>query len=832
MKPNITAIAASILIASASTPASAETVGTIKSPDGKLTLTIDTENGTVGYTLSKGAQILIERSAVGIATSEGDFTSGVTIDGMETAKINNTFTLPAASCNRIDDICNQATITLVNGDDVAKTVFRLYNDGMAFRYEIPGTGNITVSDESSECRIAGQGRIFNLPLCQGVNASFAEADTELMECMKTARLPLVSQSGDTHILVAETAPNGNYCGSRLEVAGGAYHFTPLETVSATMPLKTPWRMILAGTQQQLAQTSMPLCLADPTTLTDTGWIRPGLAAWSFGGEDHTPQGFNMETIKKYIDWAASQHWQYFTLDKNWSRNGISLKEVTSYANSKNIGVFIWVSRHSLPTNETDLNKQLQDWKNAGVKGLKVEFWEHDTQESARLRQLFLQLTARKHMHVVLANSGNTAGLERTWPHLLATDNTLTNSAYAFNPDCVTAAHNINTAIFRAPLGLTDYCPVDFADHNGKLHQATTHAHQLALAVVMHGGLTNIGDAPANLRYSMAKEILKTIPATWSDTRCLAAEAEEFISLLRTDGSNRWLAALTSEKRTAEIPLDFLNDGERVNAYIYRDGSCPTDLAFSYRERLTRADKLSIEMADNGGFLVKLSASENEVKPYCIKYEAEATANTIPFGVSVLDDPDRLCSGGSYVSGAGNNRPVTINNITVPKTGTYAVTVYYMADEASNGFLKLNGSFASIRALNFINSGGQTGRSLAQATVSLPFDRTGGNSIEINSSDPLPSIDRITVTDNESLVSGVENVATDSPVPGHIYSLNGNVVIEQPTAATYTIHNTLGRLLASGSMDAGAVSIPLSEHGIVIVTLTCGTNRFATKVVVK
>ena len=228
MKPNITAIAASILIASASTPASAETVGTIKSPDGKLTLTIDTENGTVGYTLSKGAQILIERSAVGIATSEGDFTSGVTIDGMETAKINNTFTLPAASCNRIDDICNQATITLVNGDDVAKTVFRLYNDGMAFRYEIPGTGNITVSDESSECRIAGQGRIFNLPLCQGVNASFAEADTELMECMKTARLPLVSQSGDTHILVAETAPNGNYCGSRLEVAGGAYHFTPLE----------------------------------------------------------------------------------------------------------------------------------------------------------------------------------------------------------------------------------------------------------------------------------------------------------------------------------------------------------------------------------------------------------------------------------------------------------------------------------------------------------------------------------------------------------------------------------------------------------------------------
>ena len=161
MKPNITAIAASILIASASTPASAETVGTIKSPDGKLTLTIDTENGTVGYTLSKDAQILIERSAVGIATSEGDFTSGVTIDGMETAKINNTFTLPAASCNRIDDICNQATITLVNGDDVAKTVFRLYNDGMAFRYEIPGTGNITVSDESSECRIAGQGRIFN-----------------------------------------------------------------------------------------------------------------------------------------------------------------------------------------------------------------------------------------------------------------------------------------------------------------------------------------------------------------------------------------------------------------------------------------------------------------------------------------------------------------------------------------------------------------------------------------------------------------------------------------------------------------------------------------------
>lgn len=832
MKPNITALAATLLIASAQSTAMAENACSIKSPDGTLTLSIDSENGSLGYTLTKGAQTLIERSSVGITTSKGDFSTGVTVEKTDIARINTTFTLPAAGHNRINDLCNQATITLANGNDKANVVFRLYNDGMAFRYELTGTGSITVSDENSECRIASQQRIFNLPLSQGVSASFAEADMELMECMKTARLPLIVQSGDNHIFVAETATDGNYCGSRLEIADGAYRFSTVETVSATLPLSTPWRMAITGTQQQIAQTTMPLCLADPTSLTDTSWIKPGVAAWSCGGEDYNAESFNLATIKKYIDWAASQNWEYFTLDKNWSRNGINLKDVTSYANGKGIGVFIWASRHTLPTNENDLNTQLQTWKNAGVKGVKVAFWEDETQQTNRLRQLLLQLTARKHMHVILANSGNTAGLERTWPHLLAADNTLTNGVYAFNPDCVTASHNINTAIFRSPLGMTDYCPVDFADREGKLHQATTHAHQLALAVVLHGGLTHVADAPANLRHSMAKEILKTIPATWNESRCLEAEADEFICMLRTDGNNRWLAALTNGKRTTDIPLDFLNEGEKVNAYIYRDGSCPTDLAFDYKTGLTRADRLTIPMADKGGMLVKLTASENEVKPYCVKYEAEATANTIPFGVSVLDDPDRLCSGNSFVAGAGNNRPLTINNISVPKTGTYAVSVYYMADEASNGFLKLNGNFASIRALNFINSGGTTGQSLAMATVSLPFDRTDNNSIEINSADPLPAIDRIAVTDNETLVSGVENVSADSTMPGRVYAISGNVVIEQPQPVSYTIHNTLGRLLASGSMDAGALAVPVAERGIVIVTLSTGSARFSTKLVVR
>jgi len=833
LKTSYTLLAAIAL--AASVPAYARDLTTVKSPDGKLSLTVMDDNGTVSYRLAQGAKILVNNSNVGITTSIADFSSGLSVKAVNDKEISTSFTLPAASDSKIDDNCKEVIINVEKDSQTASFIFRLYNEGLAWHYVVNGSGNVNVTGETGECNIASQDELLNLPLSQGTRASFTDADTDLLECMKTAALPLMIKSGDNYLLVGETAPVKDYCGSRLTVAGnGSYVFTPVETISASLPLSTPWRTIMAGDLATIAASHMADCIAEPAAHSDMSWIKPGRAASSYSGEDHGATYLDRSVINSYIDWAASQGWEYFTIDKTWNLSTSDLKEISTYAKSKNIGIFVWKNRASLPTTEGSLRAALQSVKTSGAVGIKVEFWENESQTTVNQRNMLMRIAAEQHLMVLLANSVNTAGLSRTWPHLMGTEAGLTNSSYVFMPGSVNAVHNINAAILRAAAGPVDYYPVDFAEQNGKLLQATTHAHQLALAVAFHSGIQHIADAPGNIRYGIAKDILKSLPAKWDETLWLDARHNEYLSVMRRSGNDRYVAALSAEALTAEIPLSFLSDGETVNAYIFRDGSCPTDIAFEYKTGLTSSSTLTIPIAGNGGVLVRLTADDGSAKPFCNKYEAESPANGIPFGVSVLTDPDRLCAGDAYVAGAGKGRPLTFNGINVPSPGTYAVTVYYMASEASSGSARLNGSLASIRGLNFINSGGTTGRSLAQTTVNMQFDTTENNSLEISSTDMLPAIDRITVTDNTTTkyTDGIESVSADTDTPCKVYARERNVVIETADKVSYMIYNVLGMRIAAGTAEAGTTVIPLDENGVAIVSVTAPSGTFSQKILIK
>lgn len=827
-------IASALLAAMAAVaPASANELSTVKSPDGSLSLNLTDDNGVICYTLSRGAKTLVEKSTVGINSSEGDFSSGLSVKAVNTVDINSSYSLPYGAGQ--SDICREVSVEVTKDSGSARFVFRLYNEGLAWRYIINGSGNASISGESGVCNPAMQGDILTLPLCQGTRSSFAVSDPALLMCMKVAALPLMirNNSDDDYMVLAETAPLSDYCGSRLTVdANGCYTFSPVESVAATLPARTPWRMILTGSLADIAQSNMAESLAEPSAISDTSWIKPGRATDAYAGHDHSAAYLDIDNINSYIDWTARQGWEYFTLDKSWSSNGISLKDVVSYARSKNVGVFVWLNRHTLPQNEGSLRTALQEIKIAGAKGIKVEFWEDESQASVDMRNSLLKVAAEKQLMVILSNSVNTAGLHRTWPNLMATETGMNNSSYVFTPDAVGAAHNINSAILRSAWGPVDYYPVDFSEANGKLRQSVTHGHQLALALAFRSGVQHISDAPDNLRYSIVKNLLKDLPAAWDESRCIEAVENEYLVITRRSGSDHYVGALSAEARTAEIPLSFLAEGSKVNAYIYRDGNCPSDIAFEYRSGLTAESTLSIPMARNGGFVVRLTDDDGSAKPFCTTYEAEAAGNTIPFGVSVLSDTDSLCSGGEYISGAGNGRPLTIRGISVPKPGTYAVTVYYMASEAASGYLQLNGSLASIRGLNFINSGGNTGRALAQTTATVVFDRTEGNYLELSSTRNLPAIDRICITDNETTeYAAIEECTAGCGNTNNVYAVDGTIIIEAATDADYLIHDVAGRLLAAGRAAKGTNHISPDFRGVTIVSVIGGKTE-ATKIILE
>lgn len=156
---------------------------------------------------------------------------------------------------------------------------------------------------------------------QNNQALYEENDTEFMACELYTPLPLLVHTGSDYLLLTEAMVNGNYCGSSLFVneETKAYGYRLVGNVAATLPLYTPWRVLMVGSLESIAESVILENLNDKTTLTNLSWVKPGRAVWNFGGEDFHSDYLSMSSIRKYIDWAKQQGWEYFTLDNAGSK---------------------------------------------------------------------------------------------------------------------------------------------------------------------------------------------------------------------------------------------------------------------------------------------------------------------------------------------------------------------------------------------------------------------------------------------------------------------------------------------------------------------------------
>ncbi|MDR1683201.1 MAG: glycoside hydrolase family 97 N-terminal domain-containing protein [Candidatus Symbiothrix sp.] len=801
----------------------------IKSPDNTLAVDLLIDGNSAYYTVGRNSKQIIGKSCLGINTSIGDFSSGLTFESVSTNAVDETYTLPSGKRKTYINRYNEAVAFFKKSDKIIQVIFRVYNDGVAFRYVLSGSGNVSVYSEASECNIPAKQKIYSQIYSKDYKNSFEETDWNLMTCRDRVALPVLVEVNANYILISEAAVNENYSGSQLIVneSNEAFVYKIDSSVSTALPLKTPWRTLFIGDLETIVESSLLENLNEATSISDLSWIRPGRAAWSYGGED-TSGYLNPENIKTYIDWAAEMGWEYFTLDKGWKNN--LLNQAINYASSKQIGIFIWVNQSALPDDETQLRNVLQSYKNQGVKGLKADFWESESHAVIQKQGKLLALAAEQKLLLNFQSCAKPTGLRKKWPHLLTSEAVLGNVYYAGNPESVTAVHNINSAIFRNSLGATDYAPVDFAEKNGRILQTVTWAHQLALSVLFESGIQHIIDAPDNIQYNIAKDFLKKLPVAWDNSLCLEASPEKHISIARQKEDDWFVASLTDSARTIEIPLSFLLSGKTYNAYIYKDGDCPSEIRFEYKSNLTSTDVLTILQLKNGGTTVYLSASSKEAKPLHWKYEAESENNTIPFGVAVKTDVDGLCSGGKYLAAIGKGRSIVFNKITAPEAGTYALTFYYMADSERTAYVKINSENNSQQEISFINTGKETGARLAHKTILVEL-RAGENTVELgNDTDYAPNLDRITIA---SLNSNHTAIASPEKTVewGKIYSIGRTIVIEQEQYTEFQVYNTLGQTVQTGNFAGGLISLPVAQSGLYIVRLKSNGVVFSKKLII-
>lgn len=806
------------------------TISSVSSPDGKIRVELVLRNDSLFYKTYRNNLLVVDLSNTGIQYTAGSFLKNMTLDKQNTREINETYSLPSGKTSTYLNHCNELTLTFKNLSSVMEMVFRVYNDGYAFRYGSPLLTNldIAIQQENSFINVYGFRNSWVQKYHPDYSWYYEKRDWSSNFSQKELNTPALVKSGDTYLLISEAANYGNYAASKL-IAGastGSYYFQPVGSIITRLPFVTPWRVIIMGDLKDVVESVMIENLNPASEMEDLSWIKPGRVSWDWGGEDaQNTVGF--DTAKHYIDMASYMGWEYFNLDDGWdsSRADYSLQDIVNYAAGKSVGLILWTHHNRFQNNRQDIYNKLKVWKDMGIKGIKVDFWEDDAQAMMQKYDKLIEVAAELQLLVNLHGCTKPSGIRRRWPNLLTSEAVLGGEFYIGNDShMVHARHNISLVMTRNVIGPMDYTPCDFGKKDGRVLQVTSWSHQLALTVAYESGLQYLVDQPRNYRHHIAESFLRHLPVAWNDTKCIEAEPDRFVTIARRSGSDWYVASLSDENRDLNLNLSFLNPDVQYNAYIYKDGECMSEISFEYKTGLTNPEVLTIPVKKSGGVTIRFSERTDFPKPAVQKYEAEVN---FTFGTKPTD-PDKLCSGEKYVAGLGKNNTLKFNNITVPQDGEYALTVYYMSPEERTAYIRVNNE-TELLYYPFVNTGGETGRYLAFKTFIVTL-KQGSNIIEFGNKQAFcPNIDRITI----KALSDPDGETSYKPVSlkeNIRWKVRGDdVLINTAFTGNYTVYNVSGSNVSGGKFTFGENAIQLSDKGFYIINLNSGTESYSFKV---
>ena len=515
-----------------------------------------------------------------------------------------------------------------------------------------------------------------------------------------------------------------------------------------MPLNTPWRTAIIGSLPTITESVLIENLNPASEIADVSWIKPGKASWDWGGEEAKNPWNTLEIAKSYVDLAYDMGWEYFMLDDGWESASYSLSEVIEYADTKGIGVLLWTNSNRFQNDSNQIRPILQEWKEMGFKGVKVDFWTGDQQSEIQKYDKVISIAADLQLLVNLHGCTNPTGTRRRWPNLLTSEAVYGGEQYMFVWDATKADHNINLVFTRNVVGPMDYTPTDFLWADNTLRTLTTWSHQLALATIFESGLQHFIDCPDSYLNNIVGSYLKDLPVTWDETKCLEGELNHYATLARRKGDDWYIASLCNDARTLNLNLSFLDAGKTYYAQIYKDGITDFDILYE-QVQVVKDGQLSVDLRAHGGATVRISENPIE-QPEFKSYEAENEGNT-QSGTTITNDQDNRCSNNQFVGFIGQGNTLTFNNVEVSDAGDYVLALYYMIGSTRDTYIKVNDQEEEY--FSFPSSGGYSGNSLAVRKFPVKL-KAGSNTITFgNSTGWGINIDKIII----SPVTGVNNV---------------------------------------------------------------------------
>lgn len=599
------------------TPASLQTQGIkVAGPDGKLQVTLFcTESGEASYSVIYNGKQMLQSSPLGMETNVGNFFQDLKLTGYEVKPIDRVYTQSRIKTSQIHYCANELICSFTNAEgSMMQVTFQVSNNDIAFRYTLlrqKEKGSVTVNSEKTGFHFPAQTTTFLCPQSDAMvgwkrtKPSYEEeykADAPMNARSRYGHgytFPGLFKIGDDGwVLISETGVDSRYCGSRLsDGVNGLYTVAfpmPEEnngngTVAPAfaLPGSTPWRTITVGeTLKPIVETTVPWDVVEPRYATEHDY-RMGRGVWSWIlWQDGS---INYDDQVRYIDFAASMGYEYVLIDNWWDKQiGYArMKQLIKYAQSKGVDVFLWYSSSGYwndieqgPVHKMDnsiIRKKEMRWlQEQGVKGIKVDFFGGDKQETMRQYEEILSDADDNGLMVIFHGCTLPRGWERMYPNYVGSEAVLASENLIFNQHpCDEEAFNACLHPFiRNAVGSMEFggCFLNKRlnkGNDGGSVRRTSDVFQLATAVLFQNPIQNFALAPNNLTDApqLCLDFMKQVPTEWDETRFIDGYPGKYIVLARRHGESWYVAAINATKEPLKLKINLpMLAGKTVSFY--------------------------------------------------------------------------------------------------------------------------------------------------------------------------------------------------------------------------------------------------------------------------
>jgi alpha-glucosidase len=639
----------------------------IFSPDSMLQLSVglsDSLSGALQYSVKFHGREILMPSGIEIDLKDAKpFKNNLEIVNLRRNEINEKWERVWGKRKSVTNHYNQLTLELqetVKPRRLINLHFRVYNDAVALRYEIPvqkGLDSLVITNEKIGFRFTGNHTIWaafwnTFHLSQ--EKEFVQSTLGDIKPGNIIGTPLLIKAGDSAWVSLLEANVTDWACSGF--VADTTHINALMSRPSWLPKDTtvvvrtdaqrfsPWKVaMIARRPGQLVESD--ILQNEPCAIDDVSWIKPGVSAWDwwwcgyYAPKAGFKLGSNTETMKYFIDFAAEMGWQYQLVDWQWygepfKKDGsfntdadltkmnpnINIPELVEYAAKKNLKIVVWLLWANVDKQMEEAFAQYEKW---GVAGVKIDFMDRNDQEMVNFYHRVAKTAAKHHLVVDFHGAYVPDGFSRTYPNLITREGIMGNEYNKWS-DRVTPLHCLTIPFTRMLAGEMDFTPGGFLNDNpadfkvvgGEApapHVMGTRCFQLAMMVVYESAFEVFCESPDNVRNQAGSDFLKGLPTSWDETKVLDGMPGEYIVVARKSGSAWYIGGMSLVPREISVKTDFLDDAEyRGVSWTDTPDAAKNPRKVKRKEfDAGRTSTLNFTIAANGGFTAILRKNNEQ-----------------------------------------------------------------------------------------------------------------------------------------------------------------------------------------------------------------------------